>query len=214
MQFPFDVLDKSLFIRNSPILNQKLAQKATQAHRNSDRFYIGDNLIEKYQEQIEEDKNKNLTKKRVLSLDKRRKFSLPTNRFKSEELTLWLFKDLAEDYGNFLKDKNIKQITIYLDNKDYINHQGKPYANQLWLDSLGCSSNVSGDHWSLDCANRVRGVLESCEAGAKNLHSTKLPYTNKRIEQIAQSIRDVKEGKKGTSRLEKALSFLEGIKLK
>ena len=99
------VPDQSLLIRDSPLLAKTRAQKAVESHKQGTEFYIDETFAEKYQKQAEEDAEKEPEKRRVLRLNSRGTFKIPTNRFADEELTLWLFKDLAENYGNFLKDR-------------------------------------------------------------------------------------------------------------
>jgi len=202
------VPDKTLFIRNSPLLNPELAGKAVQSHRNGSEFYIDEKLIKKYEEQAENDKNKIPSKKRVLSLSKRGNFSIPTDRFNEDELTLWLFKDQAEAYGDFLRENNLSEMPVYLSD-----NSKKNFANQLWLGSLGGGSELDGGRL-LDCGSRVRGVLRTGEASSqpkKSDSEIKLLYTPKQKGKIIEIIQEVREGKKGTSQLEKAIKFLEGI---
>ena len=199
---------KTLFIRNSPLLNQRLVGKAVEAHRKGSEFYVDDKLANKYQEQAEADKNKTPEKRKTLAINKRGGFNIPTNRFKDEELTLWLFKDQAEAYGNFLKENNINEMPVYLSSDSK-----KNFANQVWFGSLGGRSGLLGDNWYLGCG-RVRGVLKQTgEASSQSRKSSeaKLPYTQKQKERVVGIIQDVREGKKGTSQLEKAIKFLEEI---
>ena len=158
------VPDESLFIRNSPLLKQKLAQEARKAHRNSNEFYVGDKLVKKYQEQAEADKKKEPAKRRVLTLQKRGKFEIPTNRFKDEELTLWLFRDQAENYGKFLRNANINEMPVCLTGNSL-----KNFANQLWFGRLVCRSGLLGDYRYFDSIDRMRGVLNAPKAPQKVL---------------------------------------------
>ncbi|MEK6935277.1 MAG: hypothetical protein AABW67_00660, partial [Nanoarchaeota archaeon] len=158
------VPNQSLFIRNSPLLNQEFAEQAVQAHKDGKEFYIDDKLTNQYCKQAEADKNKPLEKRRVLSLNKRGKFEIPTNRFNQEELTLWLFQDQAENYGLFLRDKKIKGINempVYLSSND----NNKNFANQLWLCGLDCRSVLGGYGRGLGCGDDVRGVLKGSAEG-------------------------------------------------
>ena len=201
------VSDKSLLIRNSPLLNQKLVQKAVQAHRNGSEFNINDKLVDKYQEQAEADKNKSPEKRRVLSLNKRGNFNIPTNRFKDEELTLWLFKDLAENYGNFLKDNNINEMPAYL-----TENNKEKFANQLWLGDLDSQSILVGGSRYLNCSYGVRGVWKKSAKGASQKISAKLPYTPKQLTKISNVVEGVRQGNLPASRLEKVLNFFENLK--
>ena len=56
-------------------------------------------------------------KRKVFSLDKNQTFDIPTNRSRDEELTLFLFKDQAGEYGDFLKEHNINEMPVWLIDK-------------------------------------------------------------------------------------------------
>jgi len=203
------VPDKTLFIRNSPLLNQKLAGKAVQAHRDGSEFYFDKKLPEKYQEQAQADKDKSPEKRRILEVGKRGRFNIPTNRFKDEELTLWLSKDQAEAYGSFLKDNGISKMPVYSSDNDKRN-----FANQLWLCRLDDRSELGGYGGLLDFGYGVRGVLNSAEGtqSKKSDSKTRLPYTQRQVDSISKIINGVKQGKVPASKLEKALNFLERLK--
>lgn len=198
---------KALLIRNSPLLNQKLAQEAVQVHRKSNEFHVNDKLTKKYQEQAEADKNKFPEKKRILIISKRGTFEIPTNRFKDEELTLWLFEDLAEDYGDFLKNNKINRMPVYL-----TSNNKEKFANQLWLGNLGLRSYLNGDYRLLGFGHNVRGVLKESAAGTSQKFSEKLPYTPKQVDKISKIINGVRQGNIPASKLEKALEFLNRLK--
>lgn len=195
------VPDKTLFIRNSPLLNQRIAQKAVQAHRRGEEFYIENKLIDKYQEQAEQDKNKSPEKRRVLVLNERGKFEIPTNKFKDKELTLWLFKDLAEAYGNFLSDNKINEMPVYL-----TENNEKMFANQLWFGNLDNRPDLFGHIRSLDCNGDVRGLWKETNK------SRKLPYTSRQVEGALKTTENVMQGKAGTLGLESVIKFLERLK--
>ena len=198
--------DKSLLVRNSPLLNQKLAKKATDCHRNGNEFDINNKLVDKYREQAEADKNKSPEKRRVLSLNKRGNFKIPTNRFKDDELTLWLFKDQAENYGNLLEENSINEMPAYL-----TGNNKEKFANQLWLSRLSIKSELYGSSRGLSYDYWLREVLNSVEGNLQK-NSRKLPYTPKQLTKISQVVERVRQGNLPASKLEKVLDFFENLK--
>ena len=109
--------------------------------------------------------------------------------------------------GLFLKDNKITAMPLRFNNQGYINEQGKPYANQLWLGGLAYVSHVGGSSRSLDY-DRARGVL-SHTAGSG---TQKLPYTNRRLDRVIKIADGVRKGDIKASQLEKIVSFLEGFR--
>lgn len=194
-----------LLVRKSPLLNKISSEKATQAHREGKEFYLD---AGKYQKQAEQDKNKDPQKRKVFTLNKKENFEIPTNRFKDEELSLWLFGDQAEAYGNFLKENNINEMPVWLVSQDHVNNQKQSFARQLWLHYLVIRSDLSGDYRTLNYVNRTRGVQKTSEAGSQ----PKLPYTQREVSKALKLAEEVRVGKLGNSKLEKVVSFLENLK--
>ncbi|MEK6932315.1 MAG: hypothetical protein AABW56_00790 [Nanoarchaeota archaeon] len=61
-------------------------------------------------------------------------FSIPTNRFGEDDFTIFAFKELASEFGDFLKDKDgLENIYVKLENKDYIDNQNNPFLIQNTL---------------------------------------------------------------------------------
>ena len=67
-------------------------------------------------------------------------FSIPSKRFGEDELTNYLFGNLAKEYGLFLKDAKIKNMPI--NSADF---RDKPFARQLWFDCLNEQSGIVGE---------------------------------------------------------------------
>ncbi|MEK6898615.1 MAG: hypothetical protein AABW79_00785 [Nanoarchaeota archaeon] len=62
---------------------------------------------------------------------------IPTLMLSSEEVMAVSFGEkLAKQYGEFLYNNGIKDITFYIVNRDYINSQSKTFARQGWLSRL------------------------------------------------------------------------------
>jgi len=202
--------DKTIFIKNSPLLNQRLAGKAVQAHRKGKEFYV-DELVKKYQEQVNQDKNKQLEKRKTLAINKRGSFNIPTNRFKDEELTLWLFKDMAGQYGDFLRQNNIDEMPVYLSGNDK-----KSFANQLWFGDFDFRSGLNCHSRDIGYYNGVRWVLKqtneasshSRKSGQKS-QKIKPAHTPRQLDRVLRTTQNIKNGEAGTSGLENVINFLE-----
>ena len=133
---------------NSPLLDLQLAQLAVESNRRAKYFSVDNEVYERYREIAEDDKNKPTEEIAVLILPKRENYGIPTNRFNENELALFLFKDQAENYGNYLKKEGISAIPIMLIDKNYVDSNEKTFLTQLWISYL--------ENWSvLDGSNRL-----------------------------------------------------------
>ena len=150
--------NKHYLVRNSFVLED--AAKAVDQHRHYQEYFLDKKIVDDYIQKQ--------SKSNALFIVKDI-FPIPTYCFDQEAITNWFFQDQAKDYGLFLKDVGIKQLSFYVNRDDYIDEQKAPFANQLWLRALDFVSNVLGG--GLDLTDGVRGVLkESREASTpKNL---------------------------------------------
>jgi len=126
--------------------------KATEAHRQGKEFFITKKRASDYLELAKDPRDNTAFLLTDIT-------PVPTNRFGEDARTIWLFQDKAIDYGEFLDNEGISVMPLSFNSQDYINEQGKPYANQLWLRSLPGGSGVVGDYWGLAHGDRVRGVF-------------------------------------------------------
>jgi hypothetical protein len=159
--------------KNSPIMEN--AAEATNCHRKGIDFYLTPEQVEK-----------SLTGAVKLSGD-----SIPTNRFKDNEATVYAFGEDAEKYGQFLREAGIKDMPVYL-----ANTQDKSFARQVWFGWLGdlSRSGLVGYGRFLDGGDYgVRGVQDSAEGTAKNFEA----YTPAQIAKVLKS--------KGLSGIEKTV---------
>ena len=207
-----------LLALDSPLLDISLARQAVKANRKGDYFSTDKGVYNKYREKAEEDKNKSPNGRRVIILPGKKDYEIPTNRFNEDELTLFLFKDQAENYGNFLKENGIDEMPVWLVDRNYVDSKEKAILTQLWLHPLDSRSDVSGDR-GLDYGNRVHGLLKktdevsrSQELSSKTKGKIELPYTQKQVEQMYKIISEVREGRLGTSKLEEVINFLDKLK--
>ncbi len=149
---------KGIFLtKNSPIIGN--AKEATACHRHNSRdYYLSSNQVESALENSVELKGG----------------LIPTNRFKEDKLTLYAFGDIAEEYGQFLRDAGMRGMYVLL-----ADLQDKPFATQILFSGLGywsssgldckartlCGENVLGDKFL------VRGVRKIAEGTAKNIEA-------------------------------------------
>lgn len=139
---------KPRLVRNSPILYS--AKEATQAHREGREFYPTQEKIENALADSVDFPSQNI--------------EIPTNRFGSEELTVYAIgggnSQAAQLYGDFLKEAGIKKMPIWAVDKSHVDKQEKPFARQLWFGGLdgGGRSYLGGDDWVLGYGDAVRGV--------------------------------------------------------
>lgn len=128
--------DKRIMLtKNSPIMVN--AKRATQAHRSGNEYFLTEEQIEQA----------------LIDSVKLSGESIPTNRFKDNEVTNFAFGDVAEQYGLFLKDAGIKEMPFYLTQTS-----DKPFARQMWFGYLGDLSGLDGNYRVLDGDSSMRGV--------------------------------------------------------
>ena len=149
-----------LLALDSPLLDLELAEKAVEANKKGNYFLTDRKVYKKYREQAEKEKNNSPLNRKVLILPKRENYKVPTNKFNDDKLTLFLFKDQAENYGNFLRDNKINEMLVWLIDKSYVDSQKGTTLTQLWLHHIDDRSGVVGYDGSLNFNDRVRGVFE------------------------------------------------------
>lgn len=135
--------EKGRFItRYSPVLDNP--RKAIRAHIKNEQYFVSDDQIGiamRDSIQIPYDVNE-----------------IPTDRFSEDPIPIFCFGKNAKDYGLFLKDAGISNMPLCFNEEDYVQKQGKSYANQLWFSGLDYVSILRGDHRGLPYVNRSRGV--------------------------------------------------------
>ena len=151
-------------VRNSPILYN--AQEATNCHRKGQEFYLDGK-----EEQVEE------ALRNSVPIDRK---EIPTKRFKDDAITVFVFEDFAQEYGDFLKEAGIKEMPIYL-----ANVEEKPFARQVWFGNLDVRSVLNGYDRNLDYDYRVRGVRYA-EGVAQNAEPT---YNKKQISDVLKTLK-------------------------
>ena len=129
---------------------------------------------------VDEDQNKDPRYRRVLQVSKFQGV-IPVTNFESHELTLFLFRDAARDYGNFLEQKGVDCMPFYFpedhmgisDSRmealagaimgiDY-STVGKSKANRPFMDMLWLSyDNI---HWKSKLIKNFRDAGSVCFYG-------------------------------------------------
>ncbi len=142
-----------LLARNSPLLDLKLASRAVSAHRAGSEYHISEELARQYS-----NKSSQSPDAEVFHLDNLE--PIIVEKFDKDPRARWLFQSQTEAYKELLEEAKIKEMNLYFNDKDYINSQKGPYANQLWLHGLDCGgrSVLDGGGWDLGFDDSVRGV--------------------------------------------------------
>jgi hypothetical protein len=210
-----------LLVRESPLVEARLARDATNAHRAGKDFYLDDAMAKGFVSQAEEDASKPLAERRVLRFGKAKDYTIPTNRFGDDEVTQFLFKDVAADYGRFLASSGIKQMPVWFADKSGVDKSEMPFLRQLWFHWLGVDgqSGLFGSGWNLLYGNWVRGVRSSSgEAGARDITEvagkSELGYDAETIAGYVTTLKGVRSGNIANSELERVLEFVQGLPVK
>lgn len=91
------------------------------------------------------------------------KIEIPTNRFDSEELTVWAFggESEARAYGEFIRGIGVKRMPVESINMWEVNtYHGRPFFTPpIWFGGLDASSEFSRYFRDMRCCNdRLRGI--------------------------------------------------------
>ncbi len=104
--------DSVLLSSTSPLLMNDLAKRVVEANEKYEYLITDKFVYNAYREIAEKDKIKNPEERKVIILPQKKSYRIPANRFNEDELTLFLFKDIAKEYGDFLMGADINQITV------------------------------------------------------------------------------------------------------
>lgn len=122
--------------------------EATNAHLDGKEFYFDNKIWSELRVMAEKDPEKAI-KNGVPLLLSRKGLSeeIPVSALADDVQTIYLFKDFAKQYGEFLQANGVNGVSRYVVNENYAKKQGKPFGRALWVGSLIIRSMVdcSGD---------------------------------------------------------------------
>ena len=176
--------------KNSPVL--KNPREAYEAHGYfKSEFYISNKEVEKaMQNSVQVPYNK---------------FSVPTNRFGQDKITVFVFGETAKEYGKFLKEAGISKMSLYFHFEHDVNNKKQAFANQLWLNSLKGGSSALFSDKDLSYGHPIRGIKKT---SVKDFMLEKIPYSQKEVVNISNILQEVREGRLPNSKLEKIIEFI------
>ena len=141
--------DGVILVRDSLVL--KNPKGLVEAHRNGEDFFIDKTVADEYIDRARNGDNSVFVLKDFSAV--------PTGRFGEDERTVWLYQDIAQEYGEFLEEYGKPEMPLDFDDSKYINEQEKPFANQAAVHSLSSSSEVNGVG-NLNCSYRARWIYD------------------------------------------------------
>jgi hypothetical protein len=124
----------AFLVRDSPILAE--VGRATRCHRQNAEFY----LKRKQVEICLEDSVKITAE------------TIPTNRFADDELTVYLFGDIAGDYGKLLRLEGIDRMPVTTSQP-----KERPFVKQMWF-GIDEQAEIDGNDMGLESFVRVFGA--------------------------------------------------------
>ena len=127
----------------------------TDAHRRGKEFYLHQSVANKLREQATLDGEHG-----VLLLPRNAlRESVPVEALADDAYARFLFKDLAGQYGRFLKDAGIDEIPVCGILANYAREQEQPFNRALWVYGLGLNSGLYVSDLLLHRRDgRVRGI--------------------------------------------------------
>lgn len=150
----------------NPLL--KNPERATDAHRAGKEFYLEDKVFEELRGIAKADPEEAIRSGVLLVMRKDIQGEIPSNRLAESPIGLFLFRQQAKPYGEWLKAQGalyevqgIRSITQWTTSEDYAKKQQHHFGRALWVHGLFYRSGLGGDDQGLhDILGRVHGVRE------------------------------------------------------
>ncbi|MEM4306906.1 MAG: hypothetical protein QXU88_02565 [Candidatus Woesearchaeota archaeon] len=133
--------------RNNPILKGSNPALATYCHRQGRELELEENIAKSLYDLAEKDIAK-AKRSGALLLSEIPSF-IPSNRLSEEAISIFLFGDLAKEYGLFLKKHGIKSVPIHVLKREAFCTVDKPFAKPFLLTGLKEGSAIVGDNGNL-----------------------------------------------------------------
>jgi hypothetical protein len=187
--------EKSIRSPNSPLLDQFLAEQATQANRNG-KYFVTENekMYENLAKLAEKDQSRKPEKRRAIILPSRSPFKISPTQ--NPEVFANILGKAGKEYLSFL---GFDSLTVYPVDSNTVDAQTGTILTQEWLAWLDGNSIVDGSDWYLSYSGTVRGVQsvtgEASSQKAEKGNKLVLPYIT----------RDLKLAEKELVRLSKTL---------
>lgn len=141
----------------NPILKQPV--EATNAHRQGEEFYLNEAAWKQLRDVAESDPYKAIKSGALLVTRKALKFEIPVEALGETPETVFLFREQAKAYGNWLKAQGISAVSQWTVCEDHAKKQNQPFGRALWVRSLDDRSELDGYYLVLHYDyGRVRGV--------------------------------------------------------
>lgn len=127
-----------------------------QCHLEGREYFVADRLYGRVLESAQAEANKPLQERASLLLKKSR--DIPTNRFGEEELTLFLFEDMAKEYGDVLNDAGLPELSFPLElRSDYISQRSR-FLRQVYHGPVCEHPYLSGVMAIIDAGFPITGL--------------------------------------------------------
>jgi hypothetical protein len=130
----------------------KEADAAVKNHQAKSEHYLDDEYAGELDSVASEDEWKNPEEKRVLVLREKGIFGIQVSEFSKNELAVFLFKDMAHKYAQFLSKNGFDKTSVLL-----AKPKDRPFAKNMWLSRLSGGSEMDGGYYNFDHENNLRG---------------------------------------------------------
>lgn len=141
----------------NPILKQPV--EATSAHLRGKEFYIDDAAWKQLRGVAERDPYKAMKSGALLVMRNDLKSEIPVEALGETPETVFLFREQAKAYGNWLKAQGISSVPQWTAKVGYAKKQDKAFGRALWVHDLSGRSGLNGGSYDLHLdLGRVRGV--------------------------------------------------------
>lgn len=184
---------EGVLVRDSPLLDITLAEKAVEANRNGSVFHVKEIYEDSLKTAKREDKDRiPLAKRTALILPSRKTFVItPKQYFELLEFSAGT-KQGRTYLENFGKAK-INELQFILPDVDFVDAQKAPFVQQSWLNDLAYRSDLNGDSRGLVDHSYAFGVFSVSERVSASKHKISEgknsdTYTEKQIRKVLEEL--------------------------
>ncbi|MFH1425355.1 MAG: hypothetical protein ABIG28_01330 [archaeon] len=204
-----------LLLRDSPLLDTKLAKQAVKANRKKRLFPLSLETFNQYHKQAKREEDKLPEKRIILILPEKDTFTI--NEDENFEVLRYLAKGkkAGKDYLSKLGEREIDQLTFYLYGSSEGDNEEQPFVEQSWLLDLADGSSFDGVRRGLVGHGRAFGVFPVTSEARARQNSTSitfetksepLPYTSRQVDLELKRLDRLKK------EIERSKTFLEGLR--
>lgn len=147
---------KVVFLRDVSLLEHAArAETAVDTQKAEREVYVNKKFFEEHYELASDESGSfenpedrhafTLGKEDMRFLDRDNNLFIPTDLFGEVNITRWAFKDIAREYGKFLREMGAEKMPVWFPKRDYALSLENPFIRQVWVCCIKGKGNEKGD---------------------------------------------------------------------